>query len=57
MAKLISKLNKSKEDYLSVVAEIEDNATSSVKLKALKIIEEVMIHEEIALDFLTLRLK
>ncbi len=50
MAKLISKLNKVKEEYLSVVAEIEDNATPSVKIEAFKIIEEVMIHEEIALE-------
>ena len=50
MAKLISKLTKAKEDYLSAVAEIEDNATPSVKQKAFKIIKEVMIHEDIALE-------
>jgi len=50
MAKLISKLNKIKEKYLSVVAEIEDNSALSVKQKAFMIIKEVMIHEEIALE-------
>lgn len=50
MANLIDKLTKTKEEYLSSVAEIEDNASQSIKLEASKIIEEVMIHEEIALD-------
>ncbi len=53
MAKLISKLTKAKEEYLSAVAEIEDNANPSVKHKAKKIIEKVMIHEEIALNYIT----
>lgn len=50
MAKILDKLTKAKEDYLSAVAEIEDNATTSVKQKAFMIIEEVMIHEKIACE-------
>ena len=53
MAKMISKLSKIKEDYLNAIAEIEDNATPSAKHKAKKIIEKVMIHEEITLDYIT----
>ena len=53
MAKLISKLLKAKEEYLTAVAEIEDKANPSFKQEAKKIIEQVMIHEEIALDHIT----
>ncbi len=50
MNRLIEQLEEKKKDYLSVVAEIEDNNSLEVRKEAKKIIEEVIIHEEIALD-------
>ena len=50
MCKLIDELQESKDAYMSAIARIEDSNNLETKSAASKVIEEVMIHEAIALD-------
>ena len=50
MCKLIDELQDTKQAYMNSIAMIEDSNNSETKSAASKVIEEVMIHETIALE-------